>query len=304
MTFSENVIDELLHSELSRTCCKKAMLYGMLINASVDTDGEIAAVFKNEYAAGLALKILKAQFAAEAVVEEISIPGKKVYLLTARAKAPYNFLKKIDDAAGDTEVDSLIGFKCDNCARCFLKGAFISGGTVSDPQKAYHLELSMVSESRARVLENFLETRIAPPKRVVRGKKIGLYYKRNSYIMDILGYLGAVKNVFSISDIWIERSFRNDINRSTNCVASNISKAVSASRKYAEAIEKLQECGDFDKLDDDLRYTARLRLENPSVSLKELAQMHEPPISKSGLNGRLNRILAAASPLGSKKSEK
>lgn len=304
MTFSENVIDELLHSELSRTCCKKAMLYGMLINANIGEDNEISAILKSECAVELAARILKSQFAAESHIEEISMPGKKAYRLTAKAKAPYNFLKKLDGGVREKELESLVGFKCDNCAHCFFKGAFVASGTVSDPRKAYHLELAMVSESRAKALEGFLEERIATSKRVLRGKKIGLYYKKNSYITDILGYLGAVKNVFSISDIWIERSFRNDVNRGTNCVASNISKAVSASRKYAEAIEKLQASGEFDKLDDDLRYTARLRLENPSVSLKELAQMHEPPISKSGLNGRLNRILAAASPLSGEKSKK
>ena len=103
--------------------------------------------------------------------------------------------------------------------------------------------------------------------------------------------MGAARSNFDMANVCIMRDIRNGENRATNCVARNISRSVSASRKHIDAIELLSKSGKLPKLNEELRYTARLRIENPSASLTELARMHEPPISKSGLNRRLTKIL-------------
>ena len=113
-------------------------------------------------------------------------------------------------------------------------------------------------------------------------------------ISDILSYLGASKAAYRVINAYVGHAIKNQENRATNCVLSNIKKSVQATRKQIAAIESLRESGRFDLLDEDLKYTARLRCEYDSVSLSELAALHDPSISKSGLNKRLERILALA----------
>ena len=110
-------------------------------------------------------------------------------------------------------------------------------------------------------------------------------------ITDLLYHIRAMKTAFEYSDICIENEIRNRENRATNFVASNISKSVEASQRQVAAIEELVATGAMLKLPEEILYTARLRIENPDATLSELARLHEPPISKSGLNRRLNRIL-------------
>ena len=128
----------------------------------------------------------------------------------------------------------------------------------------------------------------------MRKNKIGVYFKSNTVISDILSYAGAMKASFEVTNTFIERDIRNNENRATNFVAKNISKSVTATQKQISAINKLIEKGKLDGLSTELIQTALLRLENDDISLAELALMHEPPISKSGLNHRLEKICAAA----------
>ena len=130
--------------------------------------------------------------------------------------------------------------------------------------------------------------------RVTRPSKIGLYYKSNSKIADLLYFFGATRASFDLQNVSIERDIRNYENRATNCVTRNISRSVDATRRQIEAIEALMANEKLHLLGADIEYTARLRLENDSASMSELAMLHEPPISRSGLNLRLSKILAAA----------
>ena len=129
--------------------------------------------------------------------------------------------------------------------------------------------------------------------RTRRQGRFGLYYKNNAAISDLLYYIGCSATSFDVANVCIERDIRNNENRATNCVARNISRSVDASRKQIAAIEALIATRKIDTLSDELRYTAALRMENESASLLELALMHEPPISKSGLNRRLTKLMEA-----------
>ena len=125
------------------------------------------------------------------------------------------------------------------------------------------------------------------PRLISRGERLCLYYKNNGAIVDLLFFIGCNKTGTDVANSAIKKDIRNYENRATNCDTGNISRAVSAAQKHINAIEELKASGKFDSLPEELRYTAELRLENPDASLAELASLHEPPLSKSGLNRRL-----------------
>jgi DNA-binding protein WhiA len=123
---------------------------------------------------------------------------------------------------------------------------------------------------------------------------IGLYFKKNAVIEEIISTVGANQALFALINAKIARDIRNEENRATNCVAHNIGKTVNAARRVCLAVEKIREQAKYDLLPIELKETAELRIENPEASLGELAAMHVPPITKSGLNHRLQKILAFA----------
>lgn len=291
MSFTTNVIDELLTAEVGKTCCRKALLYGLFYGAEIGEGRQVRVELKSEELATRAAETLKKQFSATPDITQSARAGRKIYAVNATTKAISTFLQSVEQSSEGDRLFDLVGFRCAECAHAFLRGVFMAAGTVNDPQKSYHLEIILPTETRAQRLSELLEKEISAPKLVSRGGKIGLYYKKNMVIADILYYLGAMRSGFELSDMCIEHDIRNRENRATNCVARNISRAVDASRRHIEAIERLEKSGGLLKLPEELRYTAQLRRENPSASLAELAMMHEPPISKSGLNRRLTRIL-------------
>ncbi len=305
MSFTDEVVMELLEAEQGRTCCRKALLFGLFFGASTEKNNIINADFRSQEIANAAAEILKKQFSSAPEVLAVKRAGRTMWRVRATTKALSAFLQNTDREDDGQSLSGLVGFRCDACARSFLRGVFVSSGSINDPKKGYHLELSINGARRAERVKRFLSDELIEPKTVQRASKIGLYYKKNMQIADILYYLGAMQSGFDFSNVCIERDIRNIENRATNCVARNISRAVEASLRQAEAIELLERSGKMPKLGEELRYTARLRLENPSMSLTELALLHDPPISKSGLNRRLVKILEEAELLrtGKEKAE-
>ncbi|MBR6727205.1 MAG: DNA-binding protein WhiA, partial [Clostridia bacterium] len=185
-------------------------------------------------------------------------------------------------------------FACGHCRAAFLRGLLVSYGSVTDPTKAYQLELRLANPEKVAFLAGFLEEMGWAPKSRKLDGGIGLYYKKYNVIEEIISTVGANNALFTLMNAKIERGIRNEENRATNCVARNIGKTVDAARRVCLALEKIREHARFDALPVELRETAELRVENPETSLGELAAMHNPPITKSGLNHRLQKILAFA----------
>ncbi len=295
MSFTLEVISELLEAETSKTCCRKAMLFGLFCSATLSEDkkNQLSAEFKSEEAALFAARILQKQFAAQAEPIPTVRAGRRLYRIDVTSKALHSFVSALDRDSAQT-VSELVGYRCGECAHSFIRGAFIASGTINDPQKSYHLEFSMPSAARAQKLTAMLDDIVPSPKTTLRAQKVGVYYKSNESIFDLLNYMGAGQSRFLLTNTFIERDIRNSENRATNCVASNISKSVDAAMKQIEAIRILTDSGKLLSLPEELRYTAELRVENPSASLFELSHLHEPPISKSGLNRRLTKLLEEA----------
>lgn len=296
MSFTIEVINELLTADCSKTCCRKAMLFGLFFAAKPDTEKKygICAEFKTQDIAKFASKILQKQFSAESEIKETARAGRKLSSLSVSSKALSAFVTALDRDGGDAQLQALVGYRCRECAHSFMRGAFIACGSINDPRKGYHLEFALPSACRARLISEELGTVLPAPKTVIRQNKVGVYYKSNETIFDLLNYIGGGQSRFLLTNTFIERDIRNAENRATNCVARNISRSVEASMKQIEAIRSLVESGKIQSLPEELRYTAELRLENPSASLFELSHLHEPPISKSGLNRRLTKLLEEA----------
>ena len=296
MTETERVIEELYELESTKSCCQKAFLCGLLYPCvRVEEKKEYQAFFYRLREAEKAAEIIDGHFSALEKTEIFSVArgGHKGYALNFRSKALSSVFLDIDNRRKDG-IDNAVGFRCADCKQHFLKGVFMSSATLSRPKSGYHLEFSITSEPRATYLEKMLAEDVCAPGKISRGKRIGLYYKSNVKISDLLYCLGAPKFSFEMTNISIERDIRNNENRATNCVTRNISRSVGATMKQIDAVNFLMETDKITMLGEELEYTARLRMENDSASLSELASLHEPPISKSGLNARLAKILAIA----------
>lgn len=296
MSFTLQIINELVSKEYEKSCCKKAFIFGIFFSAQRMSRREIRVELKTEQSALLVESILKKQFSAEPTVEPVVRAGRNLFWVTLSSKALSIYLDKIDGEGELSAEDfaNIVGFRCDECKRAFLAGVFVSCGIATDPEKRYSLEFGVKIESRAACLSAFLCDSVGEPSCVDRRGRIGLYYKGNESISDILSYIGASQASYAVIDAYVAHAIRNDENRATNCVLRNIQRSVAATGRHIEAIELLCASGRFELLSEELKYTARLRREYDSATLSELAEMHEPPISKSGLNRRLEKIVELA----------
>lgn len=202
-----------------------------------------------------------------------------------------------------TASDVLEQKKCENCLKEFLRASFLEFGLVTDPAKDDHLEFSVSGRDDFDAVKRALEEAGFSPKESERNGKKVLYFKKNETVGDFLAYIGALSSAFDIMNVKLVREMRNETNRIVNCETANIKKAVESSQKYIEAIEYLQKKGSLTVLPDELREAAELRAANHQASLGELASKCSPPITKSGMKHRLEKILAFAAEKRSKESE-
>jgi len=220
------------------------------------------------------------------VKEELASIKEKRCCKTARAEAE-NFIKN------NTLVDRG-AFRCEECVKAFLRGIFLICGTVSDPGKSNHLEMKFANEMNADeicilVREMGIDARVSK-----RRNSYVVYFKDGNVIFDVLMMMGAQNSAFDQANAQIVKNIRNNVNRVSNCELANMQKTAAATKRVLEAISCLQRDGRFDSLPEKLRYTAALRETNPDLSLGDLAAIHEPPITKSCVNHRLDKIVKIA----------
>lgn len=183
----------------------------------------------------------------------------------------------------------------DCCKTAFLRGAFLAGGSVTDPGKGYHLELATTHHSVAKECYILIhETLGFPPKLASRSGARVIYLKQSEQIADFLTFLGASVASMGIIEARLEHELNNQVNRRCNCDDANITKVVEASQEQLTAIRALRERNQFDQLPEKLKQAARVREENPEASLTELAGLVEPKISKPAMSHRLKRLVEMA----------
>lgn len=183
------------------------------------------------------------------------------------------------------------------CKRAYIRGAFLAGGSISDPNKSYHFEIVCKNKAQAMQLQEIINSFDMDAKIVARKKYQVVYLKEGSQIVDILNVMEAHVALMNLENVRILKEMRNSVNRQVNCETANISKTVNAAVKQLEDIEYIRQHAGLDSLPDNLKEMALLRLEHPEAPLGELGTYLTPPVGKSGVNHRLRKISEIASQL-------
>ena len=289
MSFSDGLKTELLQKTVkSPTCCKKAFFYGLMLAATLDGDTisltlshcDTAELFE-EFALGQGAKSIK--------MSKKTRFGRDFYTISFVSRTIAEKISIIQSESGELLKD-MVGFRCDSCISFYLRGAFIATSSVSDPKTSYHMEFTVGDVQSAKKFYSLLSQLGYQPKTANRRGGVGLYFKKSETIEDIIGIMGASSFIFECMNDKLIRELKNDINRRANCEMGNLSKSVNAAREIIDAIEKIEAAGLLEALPDDLRETARIRIENPEASLSEMCSMFSPTLSKSGLNHRIQKI--------------
>ena len=313
MSFASEVKNELSRTDAEKKCCQLAEIAGFLrVSGSIGLAGggrfKIIITSENPAVIRHYKKLLHDYFDAETVLEvsEASSIGKRrEYKITID---PDNRSEQILRETGillvregnnyisDGIYDGIVKSKC--CKRAYLRGIFMRAGTMSDPEKSYHLEFVCGSESLAKDLKKLINSFADLQARdFKRGNTYVVYMKKADYVADMLGIMGADTHSLIIENTLVEKSVKNEANRMANCDNANTDRIVAAAMKQVKAVEKIQEKKGLNWLPDKLREVAELRQENPDISIKELGEMCRPPLKKSGINGRLKKIEEIASKL-------
>jgi hypothetical protein len=290
MSFAGDVKTELCRAGLNRKCCARAEAYGVLLHCNTFTPRLARIITEHE---GFAQRLpLLFQKTFQVSFDQISDgPGKRSLSITAPEKlAVLHRAFGLDPNALALHVNfAVLEEPC--CRFAFLRGTFLAGGSVTDPAKDYHLELSVSHKSAGRELLALMREEGLSPK--VSDRKSGqvIYFKQSNFIEDFLTAIGAPISAMGVMTAKLEKDLNGSINRQVNCDAANLDKTVEAAQTQLEAIRRLQARGQLDHLPEKLQQAARLRLLYPEYTLSQLAQQHDPPLSKSTLNHRLRRLL-------------
>lgn len=244
--------------------------------------------------------LIKMAFQAETQIKirnhNIQSRAPTYYLVVKDQKMVYGILKAVkilsetQDRWGDLSVipSRLVQNTC--CKRAYLRGCFMVAGSVTNPEKAYHLEIAVLSDVYCKQLQKMAASFGIEAKIVERKKYHVLYVKDGSMIVDILNVMGAHLALMDFENVRILKEVRNTVNRQVNCETANINKTVTAAARQIEDIRYIETHKGFGFLKDGLRETAELRLDYPDISLAELGRMLSKPLGKSGVNHRLRKL--------------
>ena len=293
MSFSSDAKAELCKDFINKKCCALAEACGVLLFCSSVGADQIKLITESEAFAARLPQLFSKAFKLD--FDELIQGGKFYFLIRDRKK-----IDRIFDAIGYSPAESVslhVNYgllEKDCCRQAFLRGAFLSGGSVTDPAKRYHLELATNHHKVSRETESLLLDQGFSPKTTLRNGSAILYFKQSEGIEDFLAYLGAPVAAMGVMEAKIEKGMKNKINRIVNCDNANTSKVVEAAQTQIAAIRTLRERGSLEGLPEKYRQTALLREENPEATMAELADLFDPPITKSALNHRLRKLCELA----------
>lgn len=295
MSFSSDVKTEICRDFPARRCCCLAMSFGVLLFANACSRDLIRITTESQAFAGMLPKIFKRAFGVTFDVAPEDAGSKQTFVITQPDK-----IGAILEACGfDRDTVNLhvnLGALEEDCDRLnFLRGAFLAGGSVTDPAKAYHMELTTSHQAVARETYALIgEVMGFDPKLTARQGNAVLYIKQSESIADVLTMLGAPVCAMGLLEAKLEKELKNKVNRRCNCDDANTSKVVDAAQAQIAAIRVLEGRGQLSQLPAKLRQAAQARLDNPESNLTELAGLMEPPITKPAMSHRLKRLVELA----------
>lgn len=292
MSFAAEVREELCRTLPDRKCCRAAECYGILLYCNTFSKREIRIVTENRNFAERLPRLFWKTFGVEFdQYPSLEQPGKLSFVIDDPEK-----LRLIFSVYGQ-EHDALalhinFGVLEDTCCKqSFIRGAFLAGGSVTDPDKRYHLELVTSHRKVSDEARSLLQELDFDLMDANRGGASILYLKQSDRIVDFLTMIGAPLSAMKIIQAKMEKEVRNGVNRRVNCDTANLTKAVEAAQEQLSAIRRLRRDGAFDRLPRKLQEAALLREEHPEATLSELAAMVDPPISKPALSHRMKTII-------------
>nr|WP_288555387.1 DNA-binding protein WhiA [uncultured Mediterraneibacter sp.] len=304
MSFSGNVKEELSHQIAQARHCQIAELAALIsmCGAVVITPGEKYRIKIHTEKIAVARKCFTLVTKTFNIRTDISVrrnleKGSETYMLVIREHEDALRILQATKLIGEREdaysalhiVDPiLVQQPC--CKRAFLRGAFLAAGSMSDPNKAYHFEIVCTTVNMAEQLRRMMCSFSMDAKIVARKKMYVVYLKEGAQLVDMLNIMEAHVSLMELENVRILKEMRNAVNRKVNCETANINKTVSAAVKQVEDIRYIQQTIGLDKLSDGLKEMAILRLEHPDATLKELGEISDPPVGKSGVNHRLRKI--------------
>ena len=297
VSFASAAKAEICRSVPNKKCCALAQSFGVLLYCNSFSSEGIRIITESREFAQILPELFWRAFEVEFdIFPSLEAPGKLVFQITDPDK-----ILDIMDAFGFHPQDTLALHvnlplvENDCCKTAFLRGAFLAGGSVTDPIKGYHMELATTHGAVAR--ESFVlfqEVLDMPPKLASRGGGQVLYFKQSDRISDVLTFLGAPVSAMGIMEAKLEKELNNKVNRRCNCDDANTSKVVEAAQEQLNAIRTLRDRGAIESLPKKLRQAADARESHPESSLTELAAMMEPPITKPAMNHRLKKLVEMA----------
>ncbi len=293
MSFSSEVKKELCAIECENDCCQRAEAYGILYFGRAFGKDDISIMTDYDFVAQKYKNAIKHLIPCEP--EEIVSKSGKITVSVNSRDERIDILNELG-YSGNEQSMRLLTTNIENecCFGAFIRGVFLACGIVTDPKKEYHLEFDIAFKSKSRDFIQLFDNFEATPKQSDRNGINLIYFKDSNHIENILAVIGAHNSFLKLVNEKIFKDVRNKVNRKVNCDNANIKKTCTASATQIEAIEKLITCGKFDELPPELKELAKLRLENPEMPLSELGINLSQPISRSGVNHRLKKLIDIA----------
>ena len=297
-SFAGKVKNELCRVPVQRLCCARAEAYGVLLYGNTFSPTEVRLITESADFAARLPRLFQRAFGLKFDRLPEEERGKLIFGITDRSK-----LDRIINQLGYDPRQNLVlhvnfGLLEDECCRtAFLRGAFLAGGSVTDPEKRYHLELDTGHAQASREVATLLTEMGFLPHSVRRGGSSVIYFKQSEHIEDLLTTIGAPAAAMDIMTAKVDKEIRNGANRAMNCDMANVNKTIDAALEQKNAIQRLQENGRLERLPEKLRQTALLRLQYPEMSLSQLAEKCDPPETKSCMNHRMRKLLEEAKKL-------
>lgn len=301
MSFNSEIKKELSGIFPKKECCEKAVLCVFYALLSEEKNGIVSLKTENINIGRTVINLSKKHLGIELSLKIGENKRRKKPVITVTTTNPSDCEKikemlKLKNETANIYYSTVAPIFTINecCKKAALFAAFMAAGFVNSPKKSYHLELVT---HKKRVSEDLCEIMFElsmEPKVTMRKNKYVIYIKNNEEICDFLSVIGAKRSLFQFHEVKIEKELKNRINRSLNCESANQDKVISAGLKQVKAIEKLIKTKKLETLSEDMQKTAYLRLDNPDLSLSELADLADFSITKSGLNHRLKKIVSLA----------
>ena len=292
MSFSSEAKAELCQQRPDRKCCAMAESYGVLLYCNTFSAREIRIITASSHFARRLPRLFRRAFNLGFDSLPSSAAGKQSFSVTDPEKLALIF--RSFGAEIDSTLSHHINFGVieeDCCRSSFIRGAFLAGGSVTDPEKRYHLELATPHHSVSREAFSVLLDLGFSPKGTQRGGNSLLYFKQADAIADFFTTIGAPRTAMAVMTAKVEKEMRNTVTRQINCDNANADKTVAAAQAQLAAIRRIAREYGLDALPEPLRDAALLRIANPEASLSDLVLLSDPPVTKSCLNHRLKKIM-------------